>query len=137
MAHKAIELQCKVFTCNYPFCYEGYEDLAKLEEKRGNFAGAFIRSPGMLLGQVVCRFLQISVEVCGEVFVKFWRSFQVFLAKISGVSGKKRLTRQNPCYIMYNCDVRRKCFSQSPGDSILRYMFKTKIIENHGNITGG
>lgn len=40
MAHKAIELQCQVFTCNCPFCYEGYEDLAKLEEKRGNLKKA-------------------------------------------------------------------------------------------------
>ena len=34
MAHKAISLESYVFTCNCPFCYEGYEDLSKAEEKK-------------------------------------------------------------------------------------------------------
>ena len=33
-------LQNGVFTCNSPMCYEGLEDMAKLEEKRGNLEKA-------------------------------------------------------------------------------------------------
>ncbi len=40
MAHKAISLESHVFTCNCPFCYEGYEDLSKAEEKKGDFKKA-------------------------------------------------------------------------------------------------
>lgn len=40
MAHKAISLESRVFTCSCPFCYEGYEDLAKAEERRGDFRKA-------------------------------------------------------------------------------------------------
>ena len=43
--------------------------------------------------------------------------------KDRGKTGKKLLTRLTMCYIMYNCDVRRKCPIQSPGVGILRYMF--------------
>ncbi|MCI9502674.1 MAG: tetratricopeptide repeat protein [Hungatella sp.] len=39
-AHKAISLECRVFTCSGPCCYESYEDLAKAEEKRGNLEKA-------------------------------------------------------------------------------------------------
>ena len=39
-AHKAISLQSRVFTCSCPFCYEGHEDLAKVEEKKGNLEKA-------------------------------------------------------------------------------------------------
>lgn len=40
MAHHAISLQNEVFYCSCPFCYEALEDLAKLEEKRGNLEKA-------------------------------------------------------------------------------------------------
>ena len=40
MARKAILLQERVFTCSCPFCYEGREDLAKAEEKKGNLKKA-------------------------------------------------------------------------------------------------
>ncbi|MCI8837587.1 MAG: tetratricopeptide repeat protein [Hungatella sp.] len=39
-AQKAISLECRVFTCSCPFCYEAYEDIAKAEEKRGNLREA-------------------------------------------------------------------------------------------------
>ena len=39
-AHKAISLECRVFTCSGPCCYESCEDLAKAEEKRGNLEKA-------------------------------------------------------------------------------------------------
>lgn len=39
-AYKAMSLECQVFTCNSPCCYEGREDLAKVEEKRGNLEKA-------------------------------------------------------------------------------------------------
>lgn len=39
-ARKAISLQNRVFTCSCPFCYEGYEDLAKAEEKKGDLEKA-------------------------------------------------------------------------------------------------
>ena len=54
------------------------------------------------------------------------------LLKNTRFSAKKRLTHQIQCYIMYNCDVRRKCCSQSPGDRILPYMLSNKIIEIMG-----
>ncbi|MCI8660095.1 MAG: tetratricopeptide repeat protein [Lachnospiraceae bacterium] len=40
MAQKAMSLQYPVFTCNGPACYEAMEDMAKLEEKRGNLKKA-------------------------------------------------------------------------------------------------
>lgn len=40
MAKKAMSLQYPVFTCNGPACYEAMEDMAKLEEKRGNLQKA-------------------------------------------------------------------------------------------------
>lgn len=40
MARKAISLQDRVFTCSCPFCYEGYEDLAKAEERKGELGKA-------------------------------------------------------------------------------------------------
>ncbi len=40
MAHHALSLQNEVFYCSCPFCYEGLEDLAKVEEKRGNLKKA-------------------------------------------------------------------------------------------------
>lgn len=40
MAHRAISLQNAVFTCSSQICYEGIEDLAKAEEKRGNLEKA-------------------------------------------------------------------------------------------------
>lgn len=40
MAHRAISLQNAVFTCGSQICYEGVEDLAKAEEKRGNLEKA-------------------------------------------------------------------------------------------------
>ncbi len=49
------------------------------------------------------------------------------IGKTAGNSGKNRLTRPGMYYIMYNCDVRRKCPYQSPGDGILRYMFSAMI----------
>ncbi|MCI8518567.1 MAG: tetratricopeptide repeat protein [Hungatella sp.] len=50
MAHKAISLECRVFTCSCPFCYEGREDLAKAEEKKGNLKKAleWMREAGRL-----------------------------------------------------------------------------------------
>lgn len=36
MAKKAMSLQFSVFTCNGPACYESMEDMAKIEERRGN-----------------------------------------------------------------------------------------------------
>ncbi len=39
-ARKAMSLERRVFTCSSPFCYEGREDLAKAEEKRGNLEKA-------------------------------------------------------------------------------------------------
>ena len=32
--------QCTVYTCSAPICYEALEDMAKLEEKRGNLEKA-------------------------------------------------------------------------------------------------
>lgn len=40
MARKGISLEKGVFSCSCPFCYEGYEDLAKAEEKRGDLEKA-------------------------------------------------------------------------------------------------
>ena len=40
MAKKAMSLQFSVFTCNGPACYESMEDMAKIEERRGNLEGA-------------------------------------------------------------------------------------------------
>lgn len=40
MAERALSLQNSVFTCNKPFCYEGLEDMAKLEERQGNLEAA-------------------------------------------------------------------------------------------------
>lgn len=40
MAHRAISLQNAVFTCGGQACYEGIENLAKVEEKRGNLEKA-------------------------------------------------------------------------------------------------
>ncbi len=40
MVRKAISLQCMVFTCSSPVCYEALEDMAKLEERRGNLEKA-------------------------------------------------------------------------------------------------
>lgn len=40
MAQKAMSLQYPVFTCSGPGCYEAMEDMAKLEEKRGNLSKA-------------------------------------------------------------------------------------------------
>lgn len=40
MARRAMSLQHLVFTCNSPVCFEGMEDMAKLEEKRGNLEKA-------------------------------------------------------------------------------------------------
>lgn len=39
-AKKAISLQCHAFTCFGPYCYEAYEDFAKIEEKKGDFKKA-------------------------------------------------------------------------------------------------
>lgn len=39
-AKKAISLQCRAFTCFGPYCYEAYEDFAKIEEKKGDFKKA-------------------------------------------------------------------------------------------------
>ena len=36
MVRHAISLQNLVFTCNAPICFEALEDLAKIEERRGN-----------------------------------------------------------------------------------------------------
>lgn len=36
MVRRAISLQNLVFTCNAPICFEALEDLAKIEERRGN-----------------------------------------------------------------------------------------------------
>ena len=40
MARRAISLECRVFTCSCPYCFESYEDLAKVEERRGNLEKA-------------------------------------------------------------------------------------------------
>jgi len=40
MAARAMSLQCSVFTCNAPVCFEALEDMAKLEERRGNLEKA-------------------------------------------------------------------------------------------------
>lgn len=40
MAKKAMSLQFSVFTCNGPACYESMEDMAKIEERRGDLEGA-------------------------------------------------------------------------------------------------
>ncbi len=40
MARKALSFQHAVFTCSGQACYEGMEDMAKIEEKRGNLQGA-------------------------------------------------------------------------------------------------
>lgn len=40
MVQKAISLERKVFTCSCPFCYEALEDMAKMEERKGNIKEA-------------------------------------------------------------------------------------------------
>lgn len=40
LVRRAFSLESRIFNCNAPFCYEGYEDLAKIEEKRGNLEKA-------------------------------------------------------------------------------------------------
>lgn len=40
MARKAISLQCRVFTCSSCYCYESYENLSNIEERRGNLEKA-------------------------------------------------------------------------------------------------
>lgn len=40
MIQCAIARQCTVYTCSAPICYEALEDMAKLEEKRGNLEKA-------------------------------------------------------------------------------------------------
>ncbi len=50
MAKKAIALQERVFTCSCPFCYEAYEDLAKIQEQKGELEKAleFMEMAGRL-----------------------------------------------------------------------------------------
>lgn len=50
MVRKAISFEHRVFTCSCPFCYEGREDLAKAQEKRGNLKEAleWMRQAGRL-----------------------------------------------------------------------------------------
>ena len=40
MIQKAMSLEKKVFTCSCPFCYEALEDMAKIEERKGNLEKA-------------------------------------------------------------------------------------------------
>lgn len=40
MIKKAMSLESRVFNCNAPFCYEALEDLAKIEERKGNIKEA-------------------------------------------------------------------------------------------------
>lgn len=40
MIKKAMSLESGVFNCNAPFCYEAVEDLAKIEERKGNLEKA-------------------------------------------------------------------------------------------------
>ena len=40
MAHRALSLQNEIFYCSSLHCYEGLEDLSKVEEKRGNLEKA-------------------------------------------------------------------------------------------------
>lgn len=40
MVRRAVSLQCEVFTCNAPFCFEALEDMAKIEERRGDLKKA-------------------------------------------------------------------------------------------------
>lgn len=40
MARRAISLECRVFTCGSCYCYESYENLSRIEEKRGNLEKA-------------------------------------------------------------------------------------------------
>ena len=40
MIKKAVSLESRIFNCNAPYCYEALEDLAKIEERKGNLAEA-------------------------------------------------------------------------------------------------